>query len=568
LTVAGRQAKDKEATMADRVIPGESWEEFDAEGLFPPPRLHANHLTKVDKKEMTKVDAPEDQGEMSGSSNPEDIGDTYSDAPVDKNHVDEMFEMEGLNGSSDERELKADKEIDKRTEEPEQSDSEDADDPSKGDDQKPHKNSDQSSESGDEPAAREDQQETAKEPSASEEEKPEPTDEEGTNDPIQKESEGIEDVAEATSKTSEDVHGGDEATKDIEDSPNAADDGQNPDNEGVESGEGVDEGEGDDGSGGASEAETDADSDGGERGEGFPDGDADGSDAEGETSGDPLATEDWEVRADHSATALKLIDDLKEVEAKARDENGHRTTLPQYNFNREASPAELEIAFKKASELLKKFAAEEEITARRDGTARWDAEKLVRALVTYRHQRIPSSKYEHPKEADICILLDISGSCAQQAEMFMAIAAGSIGSGVRVFVGYNGSCRACAMDQPKRRIRSYTQAKPWVQSEVARVAGWNNATTIGEWNFEQFLDEAEPKTVIIFGDWDGVDQYTASVKNPKFGNIRFFWFANEGYGSWRSANAENRIPDGFTTKNYVPGIFTPRDFVKALRKLK
>jgi len=557
--------------MPKRVIPSDSWEEFDAEGLFPPPRPHTNHLTKVDKKEMTKVDPSGDgeDGEMSGSSNPEDIGDTYSDAPVDKNHADEMFEMEGLDGSPDERELKADKEIDKRTEEPEQSDSEEADDPSKGDDQKLQKNSDQSSESGDEPAAREDQQEKAKEPSDSEEENSEPTDEEGADNPIQKESEGVEDVAEATSKTSEDVHGGDEATKDIEDSSNAADDGQNPDNEGAESGEGGDEGEGDEGSDGASEAESgDADSNGGERGEGSPDGDADGSDAEGEASGDPLATEDWEAKADHSAMALKLIDDLKEVEAKARDEKGHRTTLPQYNFNREASPAELEIAFKKASELLKKFAAEEEITARRDGTARWDAEKLVRSIVTYRHQRIPSSKYKHPKEADICILLDISGSCAQQAEMFMAIAAGSIGSGVRVFVGYNGSCRACAMDPPKRRIRSYAQAKPWVQSEVERVSGWHNASSIGEWSFDQFLNEAAPKTVIIFGDWDGIDQYMAAVRNPKFRNTKFFWFANEDYGSWRSVDAEVRIPDGFTTKNYMPGIFTPRDFVKALRRLK
>lgn len=509
--------------VARGVISSESWEEFDAEGLFPPPRLHANHLTKVDKKEMTKVDVPEDQGEMSGSSNPEELGDTYSDAPAGKNHVDEMFEMEGLDGSPDERELKADKEIDKRTEKPEQSDSQDADDPSKGDEQKPQEQK-----------------------------------------PAQKESEGVKEVAEATSKTSEDVHGGDEATKDIEDSPNAANDGQNPDNVGAESGEGGKEGEGSEG-----EGQTPADS---KTGNGFDQGDSASEETEAkakaEVEVDPLAGEDWEAKADHSATALKLIYDLKEVETKARDEKGHRTTLPQYNFNRETSPMELEIAFRKASELLKKFAAEEEITARKDGTARWDAEKLVRSVVTYKHQQIPSSKYERPKEADICILLDISGSCAQQAEMFMAIAAGSIGSGVRVFVGYNGSCRACAMEPPKKRIHSYAQAKPWVQSEVERVSGWHNASTIGEWSFEQFLDEAEPKTVIIFGDWDGVDQYTAAVKNPKFRNIKFFWFANEDYGSWRSVDAGSRIPEGFNRKNYVPDIFTPQDFVKALRRLK
>lgn len=44
---------------------------------------------------------------------------------------------------------------------------------------------------------------------------------------IQKEREYIEDVAQATSGTSEDMHGGSEATKDIAESPNAADSGMN-----------------------------------------------------------------------------------------------------------------------------------------------------------------------------------------------------------------------------------------------------------------------------------------------------------------------------------------------------
>lgn len=530
-----------------RRVNSESWENFDAEALFPPSQLHCNHLTKVDQKDLTKVNSPDGASEMSDGSNSEELGDTYSDAPVDENHVDEMFEMDGLEGgATDDRDLKADKEIDQRTEKPEQSEDRDADNPSM-------KNSDQPSQESDD-----------SEPSEPEEADKADSDKEGADKPIQKESEGIDEVAEATSKTSEDTHGGDEATKDIEDSPNAANDGQNSENEGAESGEGGDQGEGDEGEGGS---EGNGNGAGGENGSGSEI-DADGSDAEGEANGDPFATEDWEAKADHSATALKLIDDLMEVEAKARDEKGHRTSLPQYNFNREASPAELEIAFKKASELLKKFAAEEEITARKDGTARWDAEKLVRSVVTYRHQRIPSAKYEYPKEADICILLDISGSCAQQAEMFMAIAAGTIGSGVRVFVGYNGSCRAAAMNPPKRRIHNYAQAKPWVQAEVERVSGWDNAVVIGEWEFAQFLEEVKPKTVIIFGDWDGVDQYTAAIKNTSFRDIKFFWFANEGYGSWRVDNATSQIPEGFTKKNYVSGIFNPRDFVKALRKLR
>ena len=37
-----------------------------------------------------------------------------------------------------------------------------------------------------------------------------------------------QEVAPATSKTTEDIHGGDEASKEIKDSPNSVDDGENP----------------------------------------------------------------------------------------------------------------------------------------------------------------------------------------------------------------------------------------------------------------------------------------------------------------------------------------------------
>lgn len=526
-------------------LPSESWELFDADALFPPPRLHANKVTKVDKKEgMKKVAPPEGGfGDPADPSNPEELGDTYCDASADqKGHVDDLMEMEGLEGGTpDNRDVQADKTEDKRT----QKDSSEEESAEK-------------EASGQEPA--EAKGEKAQPPKDGKEA---PKQKEGAEKPIQKESEGVKEVAEATSKTSEDVHGGDEATKDIEDSPNAADDGKNPDNHGAEKGKGGEDGEGEEGADGA-----------GNPGDGTGDGQGDcsgdpetGSKDQGK---DPMAKEDWEAKADQTASSANLLDMLDELEAKSRDEKGHRTGLPNYNFNRESSPVELEIAFRKASELLRKFANEEDLTKRSDGNARWDARVLVRNVVAYRHPRIPSSKYERPKNADICILLDISGSCAQQAEMFMAIAAGSIGCGVRVFVGYNGSCRACEMQSPERRILHYDQAKPWVQAEVQRVAGWQNARGIGEWSFEQFLEEIEPKTVIIFGDWDGIDQYTGAVQKPRFKKIRFFWFANEDFGRRRRGNSEceDRIPKGFTKKNYVPGVFTPRDFASALKRLK
>ncbi len=441
-----------------------------------------------------------------------------------------------------------------------------------------------SSEDGEEPAASEENEGTL---SSSPEPDSEQTGEEGAEEPIQGEPEDIEEVAEATSKTSEDVHGGDEATKDIEDSPNAADDGE-AENEGAETGEDGEDGESDSHSGqqdsanegtegegdrgeadgdsdcesegqskeeNTTETEGDNDGEGGDEGEGA---DADSSDA-GSTG--ELAAEEWEVKVDQCIASAALEKSMRELEEKVRDEAGHRTTLPRYDFGEE-SPVELEVAFRKSSELLRKFAAEEDFASRKDGSSRWDAKAIAKSVVAYRHQNIPSSKSERPKEADICILLDISGSCESQAEMFMAIAAGVIGSGVRVFVGYNGCARASAMNPPKRRITSYAKAKPWVQSEIDRVSGWDNQEAVGEWGFSEFLEEVRPKTVIIFGDWDGIDLYTDAVRNPKFRKVKFFWFANEG------VREEGRIPDGFTRKNYVPGIYTPRDFVRALRTIR
>ena len=76
------------------------------------------------------------------------------------------------------------------------------------------------------------------------------------SEPIQKEPEDIEEVAEATSLTSEDVHGGNEATKDLQDSPNPADNGQNRENKGAQEGKGEEKGK-EEGEGGGGEQEND-----------------------------------------------------------------------------------------------------------------------------------------------------------------------------------------------------------------------------------------------------------------------------------------------------------------------
>jgi len=403
--------------MATADVASESWEDFNAEALFPPPRLHVNHLTKIDKKEITKVDAPEDQGEMSGSSNPEEIGDTYSDAPVGQNHVDDMFEMEGLEGGTpDERELKADKEIDQRTEESEPSNDESAEtDQSSGDEQ--------ASDSGSAQDPSSDESNESKPTDSSDEaEQVESDEEEGTDAPIQKESENVDEVAEATSKTSEDVHGGDEATKDIEDSPNAANDGQNPENKGAESGEDGEQGEGDSG-----EGET--------QGGGDP---SELPQQEATTAQDASvhSEEDWEAKADQSVyNSQRLYEELAKVDHVRPASAAGGGAAVDYSGESWDS-RNLRAIFFKTRELIKKLVNEEDVTSRESGTTRWWAEELVDAMVSFRHHRIPSAKYDRPKENNIVFFMDVSGSVSSLAELFMAIMGGAAGlPGVRIVVG-------------------------------------------------------------------------------------------------------------------------------------
>lgn len=74
------------------------------------------------------------------------------------------------------------------------------------------------------------------EESANEEDEEELSEQKPTDEYEQKEEENIQQVVESESQTSEEVHGGKEATKDIENSPSAANDGKDKQNHGAEEG--------------------------------------------------------------------------------------------------------------------------------------------------------------------------------------------------------------------------------------------------------------------------------------------------------------------------------------------
>ena len=373
-------------------LPGESWEIADASAYFPTEgraedRLHVNKLTQVDQKDMEYVpDAG--GGELQGGDHdgrPQD-GDSYTDGDPDAGHVDDAFEMDGLEGGfPDDRELKADRTEDERSEDG------DGDDGERGD-------------SVDEGTEAETEQEAPAKP------KPEPD----PVKPVQKDPEGVQEVAEATSQTSEDVHGGDEATKDIEDSPNAADNGENADNQGASSGE-----DGEDG----------ADPSGN-----LQPGD---EDAGGGTIDEPLMQEDWERRAEQSAEDSVREQAIREWQSTRRpeDANGGGAKVDYRSFQK-MDVTSLRAVFHKVRELVRRLLSDEDLTQKSLGGSRWWGEEVVRRAMGFQHHLLPSARYEHPVKNRLVFFVDVSGSVQSLAELFMSLMGGAAGlPGVKIVVG-------------------------------------------------------------------------------------------------------------------------------------
>lgn len=212
----------------------------------------------------------------------------------------------------------------------------------------------------------------------------------------------------------------------------------------------------------------------------------------------------------------------------------------------------LEVAFKAGRELVTKLASDVDFSQRTVGCGVWDGRRLVKQAAGMQYSRIPSTTKSYAKEG-LTILLDVSPSCAEQAEMFAAIAAGALGDGVQVFFSYNGS----SYKEPLRATKcfsSYFQAKAWVVSEVRRIEQSGNLS------FEEFVRRTNPTRLVIFGDWDGKYQYE-KVACHKRGH-KWYWFSNEARG-----RQGEEIPLGWSRKSYLPNILDPQTLVKALRKV-
>jgi hypothetical protein len=346
------------------------------------PRLHANKVTYSDDP----VGEEASSGEMSNSG-----------------HEDEVMVGSGTaDAEADERELEADVE-EGTPPEAAGSGANESFDESDGESDDAGEPAESAGDAG-EPESDEGQPSGSKELTEAEE-----SAEEGVDDPEQKESEGVDEVAPATSKISEDVHGGDEATKDIEDSPNAANDGQHPENDGAEVGEGGEDGAGENGESGTS--------------------------GQSEGEGDPFAQDGWEDAVDQVVSNQELQERLAEMaQVRPALAAGGGTSIDYSGGNWDNDA--LRVVFHQTRELIRRLVSDEDVTRREPGTARWWAKELGKQAVTYRHHRIPSARFDRPKDNNIVFFMDVSGSVSMLAELFMAIMGGAAGlPGVRIVVG-------------------------------------------------------------------------------------------------------------------------------------
>ena len=204
-------------------------------------------------------------------------------------------------------------------------------------------------------------------------------------------------VVESTTESSEDTHGGSEATKSIEDSPSSADDGEEEKDNSTSKGKG-DTGTSSSGKDGNADAEssggecsddsedTDADKEGSGTGTEFKDGEGSG------VLGDTDAIKEGKDSGDNSSEVTnKIVSDL--ISAFEEEANDRR--------NREAIVNAFEM-------VLKNTKGKSDKGNRLGG---WDGRAITKHYISGMLNRIPADRKKYGAVKQVTVAIDCSGSC-------------------------------------------------------------------------------------------------------------------------------------------------------------
>lgn len=237
----------------------------------------------------------------------------------------------------------------------------------------------------------------------------EETDENKENNPIESPEDAPEtqEVAPATSKATEDTHGGDEASKEIEKSPNSVDDGKNPDKEN-KSEKTKNTGKQGQGEGHGNEEKEKSDKDDVIEGEKV--GSKNKSDVENadvkkqksdiEKQGDYFITTDGKNPSKNKSKTTpedlqKAIEELFEKNKKKQEE--FRTK------NRE------EYLKKYILEIIKKISAQHAGIDKQDGSETYDKKQMLQHMLKYQNYKLLGDKYDLKDARYVQFFIDTSG---------------------------------------------------------------------------------------------------------------------------------------------------------------
>ena len=236
-------------------------------------------------------------------------------------------------------------------------------------------------------------------------EKVDPTKE---NDPIESPEDApqTQEVAPATSKTTEDTHGGDEASKEIKDSPNSVDGGENPDKEN-KSNKTKNTGEDDkgDGSGTGDKQTSSEEKKESDYKKSFSKKDSK-KDKSGEKKSEEERDEDYFITADGQNPSKNkpktTPEDLQQTIEKLFEEKKKK----QDDFK---SQNRQEYLKKYIFEIIKKIAAQHAGIDKQDGSETYDKKQMLGHMLKHQNYRLLGDKYDLRDARYVQFFIDTSG---------------------------------------------------------------------------------------------------------------------------------------------------------------
>lgn len=230
-------------------------------------------------------------------------------------------------------------------------------------------------------------------------------DETKENDPIEspEDAEQTQEVAPATSKTTEDTHGGDEASKEIKDSPNSVDGGENPDKEN----------------------KSKKTKNNGEQGQGNGQRDKEKNKAEtskdNKNKGNKVRTEDKED-TEKEDEEKQEGDYFITTEGKKPSKNKHKTTSEDLQkaveelFEKKKkkqddfkSQNRQEYLKKYILEIIKKIAAQHAGIDKQEGSDTYDKKQMLQHMLKHQNYRLLRDKYDLRDARYVQFFIDTSG---------------------------------------------------------------------------------------------------------------------------------------------------------------